>query len=242
MTILEKTLTPDLQTLVDTRLDLVDRVLMDTRVSRAERTSILQELEGQILEQVDRRSPEPSRRDVLAVLAELDPPEAFLSETDPFVRAERPQSAPQNKPMETTPQKATSCGLALWAGLLVGGVSLSTGVLMTFFIWFLPEVVLGLTAAIQFAALVGAALGCASLLRRVKTPGSRLERLVAGVAAATGPLTLSLGILLSSLFLGEGGDSAEFLVFILAGFVGGAWIHGAWLSTMTAALWIQNHQ
>ncbi len=238
MPTLEMSLSPDLLSLIETRLDLVDRVLLDARVSRADRTSILQELEGQILEQVERRSSQPARTDVLAVLAEMDPPEAFLTETDrPVMEPRRPRASPPMAQTVSSPSTQAS-GLALWAGLLVGGVSLLTGVLMTFPIWLIPEVVLSLTGIIQVAALVGAALGFTALIRRTSTKASNLERVVAAASAATGPLTLALGFLFASLFFMD--NSGEFIVFILAGFVGGAWMHGAWLTAATVTLWIQS--
>lgn len=240
MTTLEMSLSPDLQTLIETRLDFVDRVLLDARVSRAERTSILQELEGQILEQVERRSAQPSRSDVLAVFSEMDPPEAFLTETDrPELEPRRPRHPQPLERTSNTPS-TPACGLALWAGTLVGGVSLMTGVLMTFPIWLIPEVVLGLTGVLQVVALVGAALGFASLMRRARSAASKLERIVAGVSTTTGPLTLTLGVIFASLFLLESNDGGEVLAFVLAGFVGGAWMHGAWLTAATAFLWFRS--
>lgn len=71
-----------LQSLVDERLDAIDRVLMHTGVPRAERGGIVGEVEGQIHELLSRRigESESSRADVLAVLATLDPPESYAPE------------------------------------------------------------------------------------------------------------------------------------------------------------------
>ncbi|APW59251.1 hypothetical protein [Paludisphaera borealis] len=71
-----------LQTMIDARLDAIDRALLG-RVSRQERLNVVGEVEGRIHELLnDRCGPgvEPSRDDVLAVLSRLDPPEAYLSE------------------------------------------------------------------------------------------------------------------------------------------------------------------
>jgi hypothetical protein len=74
-------LSPSLQDLVDTRLDAVERVLLMANVSRGERRSILVELEAHVFELLGRRTTdEPTRADVLAVLAGLDPPESYAPE------------------------------------------------------------------------------------------------------------------------------------------------------------------
>ena len=73
-----------LQALVDSRLDTIDRMLMG-RVSRRERLDIVRDVETQIHELLAQQVPsdaEPTRDDLLSVLARLDPPEAYLSETD----------------------------------------------------------------------------------------------------------------------------------------------------------------
>ena len=69
-----------LQSLIDSRLDTIDRMLLG-RVGRAERMSIVREVESQIQELLGERDTDDfSREDVLAVLGRLDPPEAFLPE------------------------------------------------------------------------------------------------------------------------------------------------------------------
>ena len=69
-----------LQPLIDSRLDTIDRMLLG-RMPRSERLEIVREVESQIFELLrERCSDEPTREDVLAVLARLDPPEAYLAE------------------------------------------------------------------------------------------------------------------------------------------------------------------
>jgi hypothetical protein len=71
-----------LQTLVDSRLDTIDRMLLG-RVPRQDRLAIVREVESQIFDLLpERDAGELSREDVLAVLARLDPPEAYLPEDD----------------------------------------------------------------------------------------------------------------------------------------------------------------
>jgi hypothetical protein len=67
-----------LQTLIDCRLDTIDRMLLGC-LPRSERLEIVREVESQIFELLgERNSAELTREDVLAVLGRLDPPEAYL--------------------------------------------------------------------------------------------------------------------------------------------------------------------
>ena len=85
-----------LQSLIDSRLDTIDRMLLG-RVGRGERLAIVREVESQIDELLgEREEGELSREDVLAVLGRLDPPEAYLpdeleSEGHGEVRAPAPR-------------------------------------------------------------------------------------------------------------------------------------------------------
>lgn len=66
--------------LIDARLEAVERALFG-RISRTERLDIVGEVESRIDELLRERcgpGAEPTREDVLAVLARLDPPEAYL--------------------------------------------------------------------------------------------------------------------------------------------------------------------
>lgn len=75
-----------LQALIDSRLDTIDRMLLG-RLPRGERLEIVREVESQIFELLQERcTDEPTREDVLAVLARLDPPEAYLPEEGESVR------------------------------------------------------------------------------------------------------------------------------------------------------------
>jgi hypothetical protein len=73
-------LSDSLQTLIDSRLDTIDRMLLG-RVPRQDRVAIVRDVETQIHDLLQERDTEElSRDDVLAVLARLDPPEAYLPE------------------------------------------------------------------------------------------------------------------------------------------------------------------
>ena len=82
MTVGTASLSRSLQALIDARLDTIDRMLLGW-TPRQERLSIVREVESQIFELLHERDPEElSREDVLAVLARIDPPEAYLPEDD----------------------------------------------------------------------------------------------------------------------------------------------------------------
>jgi hypothetical protein len=71
----------DIQRMIDCRLDTLDRLLIGSGVSRAERVDVVQSVEDQIHELVDRKSNgEPTREVVVEVLGELDPPEAYVQD------------------------------------------------------------------------------------------------------------------------------------------------------------------
>ena len=80
MTVASVRLPEALQAMIDARLDTVDRMLLG-RVPRPDRLAIVGDLEAQIFDLLQGREAEGlGRDDVLAVLARLDPPEAYLPE------------------------------------------------------------------------------------------------------------------------------------------------------------------
>jgi hypothetical protein len=78
MTVATARISESLQTLIDSRLDTIDRMLLG-RLPRQDRLAIVTEAESQIYELLHASdSDELTREDVLAVLARLDPPEAYI--------------------------------------------------------------------------------------------------------------------------------------------------------------------
>lgn len=77
MSTAQKPLPSDVRTLLDAHLDAVDRALAASEMSRAERREICDEVETQALEMLWQRAASPRAGDIRAVLAELDPPEAY---------------------------------------------------------------------------------------------------------------------------------------------------------------------
>lgn len=79
-----KSLSNALQAIIDNRLDAIDQNLLRAGLPRHQRRSIVEEVENQILEMLTRLEVEEwTRADVLAVLAKLDPPEAYVPEDAP---------------------------------------------------------------------------------------------------------------------------------------------------------------
>lgn len=68
-----------LRQMIDARLDNIERALMTQGMARGDRRQVLSAIEDQILEMLGQSAEdEPTRDDVLGVLARLDPPEAYL--------------------------------------------------------------------------------------------------------------------------------------------------------------------
>jgi hypothetical protein len=93
-------LNPELRNLIDARLEAIDRVLLHVETGWSERRSIVDEVETQIYELLARRSATPSEADVQAVLATLDPPEAYI----PHELRERLGDAPSPSAPPPKPQ------------------------------------------------------------------------------------------------------------------------------------------
>jgi hypothetical protein len=78
MTVATAQISESLQVLIDSRLDTIDRMLL-AWISRQDRLAIVREVESQIHELLtERDTGELTREDVLAMLARLDPPEAYI--------------------------------------------------------------------------------------------------------------------------------------------------------------------
>src|SRR5262245_17532127 len=98
-----------LQNLIDNRLDAIDRILVEAGVPRAERGNILSDIEGQIHEMLRAKvgEREPTRRDVLDVLAKLDPPEAYAPDElrEKVVESKPTPAMPPKSSVADTPEK-----------------------------------------------------------------------------------------------------------------------------------------
>lgn len=115
MTVATAHLSETSQALIDARLDTVDRMLVG-RVPRQDRLAIVREVEAQIHDLLgERGADEPGRDDVLAVLARLDPPEAYLPEESPGGPAAVRMPSP-TRPAQTA--RDVSPGIARASGIL----------------------------------------------------------------------------------------------------------------------------
>ncbi len=94
MTVLTSpTLSEVCQSLIDARLDTIDRMLLG-HVPRSDRTAIVGEIESQIHELLAGYEVEAiTREDVLDVLRRLDPPEAYLASEDDHENLIRPRQS-----------------------------------------------------------------------------------------------------------------------------------------------------
>ncbi len=183
-----------LQTLVDARLDAIDRALLG-RVSRQERLNVVGEVEGRIHELLhDRCGPgvEPSRDDVLAVFARLDPPEAYLCEGDDH---EEPRAArsPSRPPAPASAWSVSDPGrFARYSGML-GLASLGVGLLMplAYGLVFVTGNELPVLIGVPCIGLFMMLGGLASLFLAIS---SRLSNAWAVVGAAAGVLSCIFGM------------------------------------------------
>jgi len=171
-------LTPALQELINLRLDTIDRVLLNV-VSRTDRVGIVSEVEAQIFELLSERgTDELTRDDVLAVLARLDPSEAYIPE-----QSNQQTRAPSDG---ERPRQATETRAGI-AGGIVGMSALGTLLVMP--LVYLVAAVLGSDEALLLAAGLTGLGGLLLVL-------SLYERLRSGFSVV-GAITLALALLLS---------------------------------------------
>jgi hypothetical protein len=199
MTTAGVSLEPALQALVDDRLDAIDRVLLRAGVSRGERRDIVEEVEAQIHEMLARKTGgESSRDDVVAVLATLDPPEAYAPEPyrhrirevteEPVLRMRRPQPS------------LLALGSAV-GGIFCGFVTL----VLTFFILQggIGELTLVFGALLFPMDLAVTACGILAIVRIRQSDGWLFGLRAALFAAMIFPLVLANGLLVTAALLFE---------------------------------------
>jgi hypothetical protein len=164
MTVATAQISESLQVLIDSRLDTIDRMLLG-RMSRQDRLAIVREVESQIHELLEEcNSEELTREDVLAVLARLDPPEAYLPEET----TGRPRSVGATVPTRVSQRAPNLNAKAGRASGLLGLGSIGLLLLLPVF-WFIgfalqSEALLlvlggGTIMLLLIAAIVGLVLG-----------------------------------------------------------------------------------
>ena len=112
----ETRLTEELQSLIDARLDTIERMLTG-RVPRSDRMAILGEIESQIHELLPDKGAELlDREEILDVLRRLDPPEAYLVN-------ERSDGTSSGRPSGDVPAKRQQKSALSWSGEgRIGGI------------------------------------------------------------------------------------------------------------------------
>jgi hypothetical protein len=189
MSVASVALTDALQGLVDARLDTIDRMLMG-RMPRQERLAIVRDVESQVFELLHHReAAELTRDDVLAVLARLDPPEAYLPDDTWTVPS---PVRPAARPSVTVGGPANVRKTATAAGIL-GIISLILALLtpLTFLLAELTE------SEIMFLILFGGHIAvalAAGAVAVVLSVWAKFKELWAVVGLVTGSLGIALAL------------------------------------------------
>jgi len=175
MTLTSVRLAGSLQTLIDSRLDTIERMLMG-RVPRQDRLAIVKDVEAQIFDILgEGGNQEPTREDVLAALARLDPPEAYLSE-DGEIGEERPAVVRRPatvRAVATQPGRAVDSRVGKISGILGITMMVLSGLIPMIFLLgeFLGTPVLAFTlwfgylGLIFVGSLIGLTLACVARFR-----------------------------------------------------------------------------
>ena len=167
---------------IDDYLDRVERVLVRSDVSRAERRSIVDELETQIYEMLASRSAEDPSSAITEILAGLDPPEAYSPEPPPAATSVPARSFGTSRfsPREVwghwrqwwsvQPETQRLSPPALLAAVWSGTAILFLAV--TFAFHRPPALLLGLLFLVGLTAPIGVTVLGFLGVRRIRRPGS----------------------------------------------------------------------
>lgn len=142
-----------LRNLVDSRLDAIERALMQGNTPRTERCSILEDIETQIIEMLSAEAPdhEPTRTDLLRVFAKLDPPEAFLGEQIESARPTR-SAAPDSRVLPVAKSGYSTMGILACVG---GLATLAFGLPVCVFTMLFAESEILTFVVVGFLAVAG---------------------------------------------------------------------------------------
>lgn len=179
MSLTAPALAPAVQELIDVRLDALDRVLL-VRTPRADRLAIVQEVEAQIhqmLQEVGMDEPTPEQ--VLAVLARLDPPEAYLAPREAG-GGHPPAPAPRRLPAAATAPDQPAHRRMARVSAVLGIVALVLGMLFP---------VAYLLAALAKSEVL-MVLGC-GLLVLLSLPSAIVAVVLAAIARRSGGWALA---------------------------------------------------
>ncbi len=155
---------------MDAHLDAIERVLAEAGAARHERRRVVDEVERQVLDMLEQRlggQADPTPADVAAILAELDPPEAYGS-------GQRRRMAEHHEPPAETaePRMART---AIW-GCVIGLVALALSPVPWLFFADGPgfDALNVLAAVMQMGVIAGAvAMVLLGIIALVQIQGSR---------------------------------------------------------------------
>lgn len=164
--------TVPLRQLIDARLDSIERALMMQSMSRVDRHQVLAAIEEQIFEMLGSNSEEePTRDEVLAVLAKLDPPEAYmgLMENQTLETQKRPK-LDYSTQFAVKPKMTAN---AEWNSLAVIGLIATSLACVGAMTWWIVGYagLLPLTVVTSVAQTCGVIAVCQILQRRAKERG-----------------------------------------------------------------------
>lgn len=249
------TLSPELERLIDERLDAVDRILSLSRTARSERMQILSDLESQIRDRLaTKTTEEPTRADLLAVFAELDPPEAYLDEgvsksptfrTSGFATGGNQRVAGDALATRFPTSHGEKGKLALWAGFIVSvGCILASSWMFIMCVGVVPvsiladsrlfeSVIVFLNIVVQLFILCGCLVAVINLAKFSQK--SELNQLISWACIGAIPLTVSSAIGWFAMWFksSEGTLGPTLQVFCIYGLPCGELIHGIWLGFFT---------
>ena len=187
-------LAPSLQLLIDRRLDNIERALLFTNTPRLDRRQIISAVEDQILEMLSRMDQsEPTRDDVLGILASLDPPEAYselgeTTSTDLHHACSSRNAAQQS----IGPQSGANVG-ALNPLAIIGLVLTSLVVLLSFGWIFLGYIGLALLPMLVIPATV---CGIVSLCQIIASRGKQRGQWMSIIACSSLPISMIISTFL----------------------------------------------
>lgn len=199
MKVATESLSGSLQTLIDARLDTIDRMLLG-RVPRADRLAIVREVESQIFELLHGQGEpeELSRDEVLAVLGRLDPPEAYLPEewqdaSGPVRVPSARVSAPARPSSSRAGKASFIVGLATLAlvalsPMIVIGAEFTGSKEVTIFLW------LGTVGTVIVGGFTAIGLAVFSRLREFGAVFGLVTGIFSVLAAIAGGIFLLLNI------------------------------------------------
>lgn len=214
------TLSPALRALIDERLDGIERVLRRARTPRPERQEILDSVENQILEMLAKRAAdEPTRRDLFAVLAELDPPEAYALGDEGRRGDSDAEQVAKPKPVESKteapPAKWSTLAIIAGLGVVVWIVGAAATIASAFVIGndaAALAIYVGLPIGVV-AAFVNTGIGIWAMVKIVQSRGT-LKGMALAAAGASLPLLFLFHLVASwlSLAMMSSDSGAAFLL------------------------------